>query len=356
MVFQISNSPYTHHSSTISNTMLLVILATLPGISAQWYFFGIGSLIQILLAIITAWITEGLILWLRNLTILKTLSDNSATLTALLLGLSLPPLSPWWLVVLGTIFAIVIGKQLYGGLGQNLFNPAMVGYAVLLISFPLQMTHWTSPTALQETKFEFMDVVNIIFTGHASVDGAILQLQHLGVDGISQATPLNILKNRHRIGANHQQLYWPISTYKNILTHLAWQWVNIGYLIGGSMLLIKNVIRWHIPISFLISLSMFTVLGWLFSPETLNVPIVHLFYGSTMLGAFFIATDPVTAATTNVGRLIYGGLIGMFTWLIRSFGDYPDGLAFSVLLANMFVTSIDYYTQPRIYGSCKENQ
>jgi len=145
MAFRIASSPYTHNRRSTGNIMLLVVLAALPGMAAQWYFFGIGFLIQVLLAIATAWATEGAILRLRKAPVVPTLSDNSALLTALLLGISLPPLAPWWLVVLGTIFAIVIAKQLYGGLGQNPFNPAMVGYVVLLISFPVQMTSWLPP-------------------------------------------------------------------------------------------------------------------------------------------------------------------------------------------------------------------
>ena len=352
MAFRIASSPYTHNRRSTSNIMLLVLLAALPGMAAQWYFFGCGSLIQVILAALTAWLTEAAILKVRQQPIVPNLADNSALLTALLLGISLPPLAPWWLIVLGTAFAIVIAKQLYGGLGQNPFNPAMVGYVVLLISFPVQMTSWLPPDALQAVKPGLLDSLSMIFNNHTLAGESMQQLQ-LGVDGVSQATPLDTFKTGLRAGHSADQLLaQPI--YSGVIAGLGWQWVNAGYLLGGLFLLWKNSIRWHIPASVLLSLTVCATLGWLFSPDTLASPLIHLFSGATMLGAFFIATDPVTASTTNKGRLIYGALIGLLVWLIRSFGGYPDGVAFAVLLANICVPLIDYYTQPRVYGHRKE--
>lgn len=352
MAFRIASSPYTHNRRSTSNIMLLVLLAALPGMAAQWYFFGCGSLIQVILAALTAWLTEAAILKVRKQPVVPNLADNSALLTALLLGISLPPLAPWWLIVLGTAFAIVIAKQLYGGLGQNPFNPAMVGYVVLLISFPVQMTSWLPPDALQAVKPGLLDSLSMIFSNHTLAGESMQQLQ-LGVDGVSQATPLDTFKTGLRAGHSADQLLaQPI--YSGVIAGLGWQWVNAGYLLGGLFLLWKNSIRWHIPASVLLSLAVCATLGWLFSPGTLASPLIHLFSGATMLGAFFIATDPVTASTTNKGRLIYGALIGLLVWLIRSFGGYPDGVAFAVLLANICVPLIDYYTQPRVYGHRKE--
>ncbi|MDU5838364.1 MAG: electron transport complex subunit RsxD, partial [Pantoea sp.] len=305
-----------------------------------------------LLAVLTAWLAEAAIMRLRKTPVAPSLADNSALLTAVLIGISLPPLAPWWLVVIGTLFAIVIAKQLYGGLGQNPFNPAMVGYVVLLISFPVQMTSWLPPDALQAVKPGLLDSLSMIFTGHTLAGDTMQQLQ-LGVDGVSQATPLDTFKTGLRAGHSAEQLLaQPI--YTGVLAGLGWQWINLGYLAGGLFLLWKNAIRWHIPAAMLLSLAFCATLGWLISPETLNTPLIHLFSGATMLGAFFIATDPVTASTTNRGRLLYGALIGLLVWLIRSFGGYPDGVAFAVLLANICVPLIDYYTQPRVYGHRKE--
>jgi len=352
MAFRIASSPYTHNRRSTGNIMLLVVLAAVPGFAAQWYFFGYGSVIQVLLAVLTAWLAEAAILRLRKAPIVPSLADNSALLTAVLIGISLPPLAPWWLVAIGTLFAIVIAKQLYGGLGQNPFNPAMVGYVVLLISFPVQMTSWLPPDSLQVVKPGLVDSLSMIFTGHTLAGDTLQQLQ-LGVDGVSQATPLDTFKTGLRAGHSAEQLLaQPI--YTGVLAGLGWQWINLGYLVGGLFLLWKNAIRWHIPAAMLLSLAFCATLGWLISPESLNTPLIHLFSGATMLGAFFIATDPVTASTTNRGRLLYGALIGLLVWLIRSFGGYPDGVAFAVLLANICVPLIDYYTQPRVYGHRKE--
>ncbi len=352
MAFRIASSPYTHNRRSTGTIMLLVLLACLPGLIAQWYFFGWGTLIQVLIAVAAGTGAEAVILKLRKLPLTKTLGDNSALLTALLLGISIPPLAPWWVIVIGTVFAVVIAKQLYGGLGQNPFNPAMVGYVVLLISFPVQMTSWLPPDTLQSITPGLPDTLSMIFHG-VTMDGHTMQQLQTGVDGISQATPLDTFKTGLRAGHSPEQLLAePI--YGGVIAGLGWQWVNIGYLAGGVFLLMTRSIRWHIPVSILLSLAVFSTLGWLFSAEGLVSPVIHLFSGATMLGAFFIATDPVTASTTNKGRLVYGVLIGLLVWLIRSFGGYPDGVAFAVLLANITVPLIDYYTQPRVYGHRKE--
>ncbi|QTO55890.1 electron transport complex subunit RsxD [Duffyella gerundensis] len=352
MAFRIASSPYTHNRRSTSSIMMLVLLAAIPGMAAQYYFFGPGNLLQVLLAAITAWGTEAAILKLRKQPIALNLADNSALLTALLLGVSLPPLAPWWLIVIGTVFAIVIAKQLYGGLGQNPFNPAMIGYVVLLISFPVQMTSWLPPESLQVIKPGLLDSLSMIFTHHTLAGETMQQLQ-MGVDGVSQATPLDSFKTGLRAGHSADQLL-ALPIFHGVIAGLGWQWINIGFLLGGLFLLANNTIRWHIPLSMLASLAVCATLGWLIAPGSLVSPLIHLFSGATMLGAFFIATDPVTASTTNKGRLLYGALIGLLVWLIRSYGGYPDGVAFAVLLANICVPLIDYYTQPRVYGHRKE--
>lgn len=348
MVFRIASSPYTHNQHQTSRIMLLVTLATVPGIAAQLWFFGWGTLIQIILAIVSALAAEALVLSLRKQNVGAILADNSALLTGLLLAISIPPFAPWWMVVLGTVFAVVIAKQLYGGLGHNPFNPAMIGYVVLLISFPVQMTSWLPPYEIAHTVPGFMDAVQVIFSGHTAT-GATMETLRIGIDGVSQATPLDTFKTSLHAGHSVEQiLQYPI--YSGVLAGAGWQWVNLGYLAGGLFLLWQKTIRWHIPLSFLLSLAVCSTLGWIFSPQSLAAPHLHLLSGATMLGAFFILTDPVTASTTNKGRLIFGALAGLLVWLIRSFGGYPDGVAFAVLLANITVPLIDYYTRPRVYG------
>ncbi len=344
---QIASSPFTHNQRSTRSIMLLVILACIPGIIAQTYFFGYGSLIQVALAIITAVLAEGAVLHLRKQPVLTRLQDNSALLTGLLLGISLPPLAPWWMIVLGTAFAIIIAKQLYGGLGQNPFNPAMVGYVVLLISFPVQMTSWLPPLPLQGTPVGFYDSLLTIFSGFTQNGADIHQLQ-IGYDGISQATPLDNFKTSLRSQPVEQILQQPIFT--GGLAGIGWQWINLGFLAGGLLLLWRKAIHWHIPASFLLALAGCAAISWMIAPHSFAPPMLHLFSGATMLGAFFIATDPVSASTTPRGRLIFGALIGILVWLIRVYGGYPDGVAFAVLLANICVPLIDHYTQPRVYG------
>ncbi|MEH4015485.1 electron transport complex subunit RsxD [Escherichia fergusonii] len=351
MVFRIASSPYTHNQRQTSRIMLLVLLAAIPGIATQLWFFGWGTLVQIILAVISALSAEALVLKLRNQPIAAILKDNSALLTGLLLAVSIPPLAPWWMVVLGTVFAVIIAKQLYGGLGQNPFNPAMIGYVVLLISFPVQMTNWLPPYEIAATVPGMADALQVIFTGHTTSGGDMSTLR-MGIDGISQATPLDTLKTSLHSGRSVEQIMqYPI--FSGMLAGAGWQWVNLAWLAGGVWLLTIKVIRWHIPVSFLVSLALCTTLGWLFAPESLASPQIHMLSGATMLGAFFILTDPVTASTTNRGRLIFGALAGVLVWLIRSFGGYPDGVAFAVLLANITVPLIDYYTRPRVYGHRK---
>ncbi|WP_312947334.1 electron transport complex subunit RsxD [Superficieibacter sp.] len=348
MVFRIASSPYTHNQRQTSRIMLLVLLATLPGIAAQFWFFGWGTLIQLVIASLSAWMAEALVVTLRKQSVTRILSDHSAWLTGVLLAISIPPLAPWWMVVLGTVFAVIIAKQLYGGLGHNPFNPAMIGYVVLLISFPVQMTSWLPPQNIAATVPGFLDALQIIVSGHTAA-GADMNLLRLGIDGISQATPLDTFKTSLRAG-NHVDGIMQLPIFNGALAGVGWQWVNLAFLAGGLFLLWQKAIRWHIPFSFLASLAVCSTLGWLFSPETLAAPSIHLLSGATMLGAFFILTDPVTASTTNRGRLIFGALAGLLVWLIRCFGGYPDGVAFAVLLANITVPLIDYYTRPRVYG------
>ena len=278
---------------------------------------------------------------------MRALRDNSAIVTAWLLAVAIPPWSPWWIMVIGLIFAIVIAKHLYGGLGQNLFNPAMVAYVVLLISFPVQMTSWSAPTSLIPDHVNFADTLSLIFTGY-DYDGLSLQQVRSGVDGVTMATPLDAFKTGILTGATPSEVMsQPIF---DGLGGIGWQWVNLAYLLGGIVMIKKRIIQWYIPAGFLASLTLFSLVFTLLTPGETASPVLHLLSGATMLGAFFIATDPVSASTTVKGRLIFGALIGALVFIIRSWGGFPDGVAFAVLLANMCVPLIDYYTKPRTYG------
>lgn len=354
MSFFIASSPHAHNRRSTPDLMKWVALCALPGLIAQSYFFGWGTLIQLIMAITLALSLEALVMLLRKRSPARALRDNSALVTAWLLAVAIPPLAPWWIIAIGLVFAIVIAKHLYGGLGQNPFNPAMVAYVVLLISFPVQMTSWNEPSMLQEfgqtvgrEATTFGDTLSLIFRG-LTLDGSSLQQVRAGIDGITTATPLDAFKTGLRAGATPSEiLQQPIFEG---LAGLGWQWVNLAYLLGGLVLIKQRIIQWHIPAGFLGALVVLSSLFALFAPGETASPVLHLLSGATMLGAFFIATDPVSASTTVKGRLIFGAIIGTLVFVIRSWGGYPDGVAFAVLLANMCVPLIDYYTKPRTYG------
>ncbi|GIU18650.1 electron transport complex subunit RsxD [Shewanella sp. MBTL60-007] len=345
MAFKLASSPHLKVKLQTQSVMRRVILCALPGIAAQCYFFGWGVLIQVMLAIAVALAAEAAVLALRKRAVLATISDNSAVLTAILIGVAIPPIAPWWLVVIGTLFAIVLVKQLYGGLGQNIFNPAMAAYVMLLISFPVQMTSWSIPTAIAQNPMDIGLTLQAIF---GSMSAEQLNLYKLGFDGIAMATPLDTVKTDLSLGLTTSE-----SLSKAIFSDgygIGWFWVNLAYLAGGLVMLKLKVIRWHISFAILASLFICSSFGYLLSPDTHVGPLLQLFSGATMLAAFFIATDPVTAATSVRGRLLFGTLIGVLVYVIRTYGGYPDAFAFAVLLANLCAPFIDYYVKPRTYG------
>ena len=347
MAFFIASSPHSHSRRSTPDLMKWVALCALPGLFAQTYFFGWGTIIQLALAIAIALGLETLVMVLRKRHPMSALRDNSALVTAWLLAIAIPPLSPWWVVVIGLLFAIVIAKHLYGGIGQNLFNPAMVAYVVLLISFPVQMTSWISPSELQGSVISVGDTFSLIFTGF-NIDGLSLQQIRTGFDGVTMATPLDAFKTALHTGSTASEAL--TQPQFGALAGIGWEWVNLAYLIGGLILLKLRVISWHIPVSFILGLALSSGIFMLIAPGTTASSLVHLLSGATMVGAFFIATDPVSASTTVKGRLIFGAFIGTMVFIIRSWGGFPDGVAFAVLLGNMCVPLIDYYTKPRTYG------
>lgn len=347
MSFFIASSPHVHSRKKTSDMMKWVLIAAIPGLLTQTYIFGFGTLIQLVIASVVGLFTEALVIKLRKRPVIATLKDNSALVSLWLLAVAIPPLSPWWLIAIGAFVAIVIAKQLYGGLGQNPFNPAMVAYVVLLVSFPVQMTSWIAPSGLFGVHGNVSDAVSVIFTGF-NTDGLSLQQLRSGIDGITSATVLDSLKTAFHAGTSAKEAM-TLPAVGNV-GGLGWEWVNLAYLLGGLILLKKRVIYWFIPVGVLGGLLFMSLLFMLLSPETNASPFIHFFSGATMLGAFFIATDPVSAATTVKGRLIYGVFIGVMIYIIRTWGGFPDGVAFAVLLANMCVPLIDNLTKPRTYG------
>ncbi len=340
MEFPTQSSPYLPATNDVSRLMVQVMLALIPGALCLFWFFGWGVLINLAVATATAVAAEAAALKLRGKAVLPILSDGTAVLTGLLLGLALPPLAPWWIPFIGAAFAIVVAKQLYGGLGYNPFNPAMVGYVVLIISFPLQMTLWSAPRGIDGEMLSLADTLGLVFA----------QLPPAGatLDAVTMATPLDSYKTQ--IGQN---LTWSEIVSGPLFGRFAghgWEWVNLAFLLGGLWLWQRRAIHWHIPLAMLAGLFVTALLFYIADADSFASPLFHLFSGATMLGAFFIATDPVSAATTPRGRLYYGAGIGVLVYLIRTWGGYPDGVAFAVLLMNMAAPTIDYYTQPRVFG------
>ena len=335
-------SPHIHKPGNTGSFMRQVLYATLPGLFMLTYFFGFGTLVNVAFAVVIAVGCEALILKLRNKPISFYLNDYSAVVTAVLLALAIPPTAPWWLTLIGTAFAIVVAKHLYGGLGMNPFNPAMVGYVLLLISFPKEMTTWLPAAGLENsvTVPAVSDSLKIIFLG-------------ANPDALSGATPLDAFKTY----AGQPEMLDSNAILHGVFAGFGWEWVNVAFLLGGVYLLWRKIITWHIPVGML--LALFLLSGFFNTAvDADNYPSImhHLLSGGTMLGAFFIATDPVTAATSNRGKIIYGFLIGVLTYVIRTWGGYPDAVAFSVLLMNLAAPTLDYYTQPRTYGHRKPNK
>lgn len=326
-------SPHATGPSRTQRVMTQVLLATLPGLAVLCWLFGWGSLINVLWACVVALLCEAAVLRLRGKPVGFHLTDGSALVTAVLLALAIPPTAPWWLTLVGVGFAIIFAKQLYGGLGMNPFNPAMAGYVLLLISFPVDMTRWLPP-------FEAPDLATSLqrFLGHDS-----------GIDALTGATPLDSFRTWAGDGA----ALTAQPALHGEFAGLGWEWVNLAFLAGGLWLLWRRIITWHIPAALLGTLALCALPFWLHDSTRFASPLFHLFSGAAMFGAFFIATDPVSAATSRLGRLIYAALIGVLVWVIRSFGGYPDAMAFAVLLLNLAAPTIDYYTQPRSYGHSK---
>jgi Na+-translocating ferredoxin:NAD+ oxidoreductase subunit D len=341
MPFIRASSPHSHSAATTPKIMGWVLLALVPGALAQVYFWGLGVISNLLITSLLALLAEALVLRLRGASAIR-LRDGSALVTACLLALSLPPASPLWLMVVGTFFAIVLAKQLYGGLGYNPFNPAMVGYVVLLIAFPAPMTQWPLPIPLAPEGTLF----NIDWLWDAL-------LGKPWPDGLTGATALDLVKQRGALTLDELYAAEPRLAV-GFMGPYAVEWVNLGYLAGGLFLLARGVMTWHTPVAFLAALA---VMAAIFydggSSQSGGSPLFHGLSGATMLGAFFILTDPVSGATSRRGRLIFGAVAGILVYCIRHFGNYPDAVAFSVLLLNFAAPFIDYYTLPRTYGQPK---
>ncbi|MEX2489502.1 MAG: RnfABCDGE type electron transport complex subunit D [Pseudomonadales bacterium] len=312
--------------ASTSRIMLQVFTALMPGAIVLTWFFGPGIAVNLAVAVAACLAFEAIALLARQCP-LTTMLDGSAVVTGALLGLALPPFLPLWMVVVGCLFAVVFAKHLYGGLGQNLFNPAMAGYAVMIIAFPLAMSVWPSPASPGSGSINLLDVL-------------LIKLGAPVADAVTMATPLDTFKFRGTMTVNE---IWSRENGFGSVSGVGWQWVNLAFLLGGIYLITIRACGWLAPAAMLASLI---VLPGIFydggSSESLGSPLFHLFGGATMMAAFFIVTDPVTSPSNPQGQIVFGLGVGAITFLIRSTGAYPEGIAFAILLMNAASPLIDH--------------
>lgn len=338
--FETGPAPHFAPRSTVAGVMRQVIYALLPALLAQAWFFGPGVLLQAVLAILFALGFEASMLGLRGRPLRPFIGDGSAVVTALLFAVCVPPLAPWWVAAVGMFFAIVVAKHLFGGLGHNLFNPAMVGYVAVLISFPVSMTAWLPPVAATGLAPDAGQAAAAILAGQLPADGSW--------DALTAATPLDRLRTAVASGQSLAEVRQ--APVFGQLGGLGWEWIACWYALGGLWLLWRGIIAWHVPAAMLSTVAVLASVAWVLDPAHSPTPAEQLLSGAAMIGAFFIATDPVSGCASPRGRLLFGVGVGLVTVVIRRWGAYPDGVAFAVLVMNAFAPLIDRYTRPRIYG------
>lgn len=336
------SAPHAHDRSTVNRIMGHVCLALMPTTLFGLYLFGWPAINLFVLTCVAAIATEALCLKLQKLPMAR-LWDGSALLTGWLLAMSIPPWAPWWIGVGGSVFAISFGKQLYGGVGQNVFNPAMLARIAMLIAFPVQMTSWVVPQALTAaTAPDFLQGLSITFGVSAAPDG------------LTGATALGHLKTAFTLHQDARDVLARDFSFVDALTGTTGgslgETSELLVLLGAAWLLILRIISWEIPVAMLGSMTVLALLGNFINPARYAGPSFHLVSGGLMLGAFFIATDPVTSPITRKGRVIFGIGCGSMTWVIRTWGGFPEAVGFAVLFMNAVTPLIDRYLRPRAYG------
>ncbi len=338
-----THSPHAHAPGGIGGLMATVMLALVPATLYGFWLYGWPAINLWLVTLAAALLGEAAALWLMRRPLRPALADGSALLTAWLLALSLPPWAPWWLAALGALFAVVVGKQIFGGLGQNPFNPAMAARVMLLIAFPLEMTTWVAPQPLSAaTSPGFGQSLAITFAGLTPTDA------------VSSATLLGHVKTELGRGA---ELAGVMAAWFDPAAFAVGQRAGglgessaLLLLLGGLALIARRVITWHIPFAVLAGAALPAVIAHALAPGQYLPAEAHVLSGGLVLAAFFIATDPVTSPNSAAGQLLYGFAMGLLAWIIRTWGVYPEGVAFAVLLMNAATPVIDRYLRPRVYG------
>ncbi|MBQ8502623.1 MAG: RnfABCDGE type electron transport complex subunit D [Bacteroides sp.] len=319
----VSNSPHVHSGDSVKKNMYGVLVALLPAFLVSLYFFGVGALIVTATSVLACLFFE----WAIGKFIMKktttTITDGSAVITGVLLAFNMPSNLPVWIIILGALFAIGVGKMSFGGLGCNPFNPALAGRVFLLLSFPVQMTTWPEVGQL----FAYTDATTGA-TPLAIMKGIIVGAPGVSIDQLPDAFSLLIGQNGGCLGE--------VSA--------------LALLLGLAYMLWKKIITWHIPVSILVTVFAFSGIMHLVNSELYASPVLHLLTGGLMLGAIFMATDYVTSPMSKKGMLIYGVCIGLLTVIIRLFGAYPEGMSFAILIMNAFTPLINTYVKPKRFG------
>ncbi len=333
----IAHSPHAHAPVSIGKVMGTVLLALTPATLFGFWLYGWPAVNLWAVALIAAIVGEAFVVRMQGRRVRPVIMDGSGILTAWLLALSLPPYAPWWIAVLGSLFAVIIGKQVFGGLGQNVFNPAMAARVMLLISFPLEMTTWAAPSQAPG----LLESLRITFFSQP-------------IDGMASASLLGHVKTEFTRGIGLDQAltgyYAPMDMLWGSRAGSLGETAAVLLLIGGLFLIARRIITWHAPFAMLLGVAAPALLFNAIDANHYAGPMVHLLSGGLMLGAFFIVTDPVTSPNTALGQFIFGLCCGLLTWIIRTWGGYPEGVAFAVLLMNAATPIIDTYVKPRIYG------
>jgi electron transport complex protein RnfD len=333
-LFTVSPSPHIHSGTNVNRLMYDVLIALIPAFLVSVWFFGLGALYVAAVSVLSCMLFE----WLMQKYMLKktpTLSDGSAAVTGLLLAFNLPTNIPIWILVVGALFAIGVGKMTFGGLGNNPFNPALVGRVFMLVSFPVQMTTWPLPIV---SRFNLETVFNF---GRYSP---------YYIDTYTGATPLGVFS-----GGEIENLPTNLSMLIGNMGGSMGEVAALALLLGFGYLLIRRVITWHIPISIIMTVIAFTATVWLIDSDLCASPVFHLFTGGLLLGAIYMATDYSSSPMSHKGMLLYGVGIGVLTVVIRIFGAYPEGISFAILIMNAFVPLINKYIKPARFGKEVKN-
>ncbi len=342
----LATAPHATTANSVSRVMLTVALTLVPATLFGFWQYGWSAIDLWIVTVVSALAGEALCLKLAERKALPTLLDGSALLTGWLLAISLPPWAPWWIGVVGGFFATVIAKQVFGGLGYNLFNPAMVARVFLLVSFPVQMTIWIAPLPITaQTAPGFVDGLAILFSGVPQLD-AVSSASLLGFAKTELSRGIDLFHSLAENGA-------PINSLSGMRAGSLGETASLLIAAGGMVLVFLRIISWHIPVAMLAGIALPSAIAHAIDPARYLDATTHLLSGGAMLGAFFIATDYVTSPNTKAGQLIFGAGCGLLTYVIRTWGGYPEGVAFAVLLMNALTPVIDRYIRPRILGRNK---